>query len=50
MFGVCVFFKFLKIWEDKTIHKAFRIHNTLFTKLIRGIFIFIIYQNYTLAL
>ena len=36
--------------SDKTIHKAFRIHKTLETKLIREIFLFFMYQNYTLAL
>ena len=37
--------------SDKTIHKAFRIDETLQTKPIRiFFFIFTIYQNYTLAI
>ena len=49
------FFNFLKIWmvSDKTIHRAFGIHKTLvFIKQnpLEKIFIFTIYQNYTLAL
>ena len=35
--------------SDKKIHRAFRTH-TILTKQIREIFIFTIYQNYTLAL
>ena len=34
----------------QTIHKAFRIHKTLWTKPIRDIFIFTIYQKYNLYL
>ena len=38
--------------SDKTIHKAFKIHKTLYTKTIREFFIsiFTIYQNFTLTL
>ena len=38
--------------SDKTIHKAFRIHETLFMNKppLENYFIFTIYQNYTLAL
>ena len=45
---------FLKIWvvSDKTIQRAFRIHTTLLNKQnpLEKMFIFTMYQNYTLAL
>ena len=36
--------------SDKTIHKAFRIHKTLYKQNLLAEFIFTKYQNYTLAL
>ena len=44
-----VFWKFLKILmvSDKSIHKAFRIHKTLYNNPLKKTFIFTIYQNYT---
>ena len=36
--------------SDITIHKAIKIHETLWTKHIGEIIILTIYQNYTLAL
>ena len=49
MLVLCNVLKILMV-SDKMIHRAFRTRTTLSTKPIREIFIFTIYQNYTLAL
>ena len=49
MFVFCKYLKILMVSDKTIINNAFRIHKTLYQNK-ENIFIFTIYQNYTLAL